>query len=227
MIQWKVIDTGIHSAQKNMELDVQLLESMDGASSPILHFYEWEAPSATYGYFIDPAKHLKIGSQIALAKRPTGGGIIFHLTDFAFSLLLPASHPNFSQNTLENYGFVNGLVTRAIAPLANDSTLSLLKEESDSSPHFCMANPTIYDVMINGKKVGGAAQRRTKRGYLHQGSIFLAMPPEGFLESILVNKEVAERMKANSHPLLGAKANGNQIKEAKEFIKSQISISSL
>lgn len=222
MIQWKVVDTGTNSAQKNMELDVQLLESMDGASSPILHFYEWEAPSATYGYFIDPAKHLKMGSQIALAKRPTGGGIIFHVTDFAFSLLLPASHPHFSQNTLENYAFVNGLVTRAIAPLANDSTPSLLKEKSHPSPHFCMANPTMYDVMINGKKVGGAAQRRTKHGYLHQGSIFLTMPPEGFLESILLDKEVAERMKINSYPLLGFNANPTQIKEAKEFIKSQL-----
>jgi lipoate-protein ligase A len=227
MMNWKVIDTGIQSAQKNMELDGQLLESMNGAESPILHFYEWEAPSATYGYFIDPFKHLDMEqarSQIQLAKRPTGGGIVFHVTDFAFSLLMPASHPAFSQNTLENYAFVNGIVTRAIAPLVNDSIPSLLDREelSHSSPHFCMANPTMYDVMINGRKVGGAAQRRTKHGYLHQGSIFLTMPPEGFLDSILLDKEVVERMKDNSFPLLGYSADSKQIREAKEFIRAAL-----
>jgi lipoate-protein ligase A len=35
----------------------------------------------------------------------------------------------------------------------------------------CFANPVRADVMMNGRKVAGAAQRRTRRGLLQQGSI--------------------------------------------------------
>jgi lipoate-protein ligase A len=35
----------------------------------------------------------------------------------------------------------------------------------------CFANPVRADVIVNGRKVAGAAQRRTRAGLLHQGSI--------------------------------------------------------
>jgi lipoate-protein ligase A len=35
----------------------------------------------------------------------------------------------------------------------------------------CFANPVRADVMIDGRKIAGAAQRRTRGGLLHQGSI--------------------------------------------------------
>src|SRR5439155_4066795 len=36
---------------------------------------------------------------------------------------------------------------------------------------YCFANPVHADVMLNGRKIAGAAQRRTRRGLLQQGSI--------------------------------------------------------
>ncbi len=36
---------------------------------------------------------------------------------------------------------------------------------------LCFANPVRADVMVNGQKVAGAAQRRTRGGLLHEGSI--------------------------------------------------------
>ena len=107
----QILNTGAHSAQENMALDEKLLFEMSPQSDPILHLYEWGAPSATYGYFIDPAKFLDLNKlrqlRVTLARRPTGGGIVFHIWDLAFSFLLPSLHPRFSLNTLENYRFVN------------------------------------------------------------------------------------------------------------------------
>ena len=40
-----------------------------------------------------------------------------------------------------------------------------------------MAKPTPFDLVIEGKKVGGAAQRRTRKGLLHQGSLSVCPPP--------------------------------------------------
>jgi len=42
------------------------------------------------------------------------------------------------------------------------------------SRHLCFANPVRADVMIDSRKIAGAAQRRTRAGLLHQGSIQLA-----------------------------------------------------
>jgi lipoate-protein ligase A len=39
------------------------------------------------------------------------------------------------------------------------------------SRHLCFANPVSADVMIESRKIAGAAQRRTRAGLLHQGSI--------------------------------------------------------
>lgn len=195
----KVIETR-HAAtsQEIMDLDQALLGSPD----TILHLYTWPCPTASYGCLVKPEEFLdkeaaeKTG--LALAKRPTGGGIIFHLTDLAFSFLMPSSSPHFSLNTEDNYLFVNQLVINALrenAPLP----YSFLTEESGRS-RFCMAKATKFDVMLEGGKLVGAAQRRTKAGLLHQGSISLAPPPFDLLKNFL-KKSVYEEMHQTSRYL--------------------------
>ena len=46
-----------------------------------------------------------------------------------------------------------------------------LSKHAAASGYNCFANPVRADVMINGRKIAGAAQRRTRRGLLQQGSI--------------------------------------------------------
>ena len=192
-----IIDTGIHRAEENMRLDEQMLYSLDPEGSPILHFYEWESPSITYGYFLDPADELDLDvvkkEGISLARRPTGGGIVFHLWDYAFSFLMPSEHPFCYPTPLENYRFVNRCVAEAMRPFFQDSS-QLLDFDSGVAGSFCMAKPTIYDVIVNGKKAAGAAQRRRKNGYLHQGTISLALPDQKLLQELLLRKEIAEAM---------------------------------
>ena len=48
--------------------------------------------------------------------------------------------------------------------------------------NVCFANPVSADVMVNGQKVAGAAQRRTRSGLLHQGSIQHVDLGNGFAE---------------------------------------------
>ena len=44
----------------------------------------------------------------------------------------------------------------------------------------CFANPVRNDLLLDGRKVAGAAQRRTRGGFLHQGSIQLRGLSESF-----------------------------------------------
>src|SRR5947209_380408 len=45
------------------------------------------------------------------------------------------------------------------------------REPAISERTYCFASPVHADVMLNGRKIAGAAQRRTRRGLLQQGSI--------------------------------------------------------
>ncbi len=183
MIQ--LLDTGKNSAAANMAMDAKLLNELK--NEPVLHLYDWAEKSATVGYFIDPAKYLRT-DLIDVAKRPTGGGVTFHIWDLAFSFLMPSSHPKCSENTLENYQFVNGAVLEALKELFH-LTPQMIAEDAVSRGldcgNFCMARPTKYDVVYQGMKLAGAAQRRKKQGYLHQGTISLAAPDRAFLEAVL------------------------------------------
>ncbi len=225
MSKWKILDTGTQSAEDNMRFDAELLEKADTFSHPILHCYDWTGESATYGYFTDPADLLNLDAakslSLHLARRSTGGGIVFHIWDMAFSILVPAHLPEFSTNTLQNYAFVNGAVLSSVKEfLGNAPPLSLTPEDfsawDKNCLHFCMAKPTKYDVMWEGKKVAGAAQRKTRKGYLHQGTIALLMPSFEYLEKILLpGTKVQEAMLAHTYPLLGTSSSPQQIRKAK------------
>lgn len=230
-MKWKILDTGVADAEKNMRIDHELLQSQATSQDQcILHFYDWKGPSATYGYFLDPFQSLNKNfieeSKLQLAKRPTGGGIVLHINDFAFSMIVPAKHPQFSVNTLDNYAFINGLVAQAVAGfLGGLSSLKLLEQESEPLDNacgcFCMAKPTQNDVMINGRKVSGGAQRRTKHGFLHQGTISLAPVPKHYLDSLLKpGTRVHEAMMQNSFTLLDESYTQQQIEEVRQTLKN-------
>jgi lipoate-protein ligase A len=223
---WKILDTGKQSAEENMRLDVELLEKADLFPRPILHLYEWSGDCATHGHFTDPYQFLNGENakrlELNLAKRPTGGGIVFHIWDMAFSVLVPSHCPEFSTHTLQNYAFINNAVLSAIKEFLGPS-LSLSLTSDDFFPldsdclHFCMAKPTLYDLMWEGKKVAGAAQRKTKKGFLHQGTIALVMPPRKYLEQVLLaGTRVKEAMLAHTCPLLGKSASQSQMSAAKQ-----------
>ncbi len=210
---WEILDTGCSSAEENMRLDAELLSSLAERKRPILRHYDWAGKCATYGYltktdhYLDLVKVEKTGLQ--LAKRPTGGGIVFHIWDLAFSVLVPASCPLFSENTLANYALVNNFVLKAaVAFMDGRIEASMTPEDAPAldafCKRFCMAQPTKYDVVWQGRKIAGAAQRQTKHGFLHQGTISLAAPDFSLLEQVLLpGTQVLDAMRMNTFAMLG------------------------
>lgn len=202
MLDWKVLDSGALSAAENMEMDSRLLHAMQPEDPPLLRLYEWIGPCATYGYFINPDQFFASDTNLSIARRPTGGGIIFHLFDLTFSVFIPALHPSYTTHTMDTYHFVNERVRLALAPLLSEVSTLLPHEPEPENPHcthFCMAKPTRYDIVIGGKKIGGGAQRRTKNGVLHQGSIALfPLSEESISRYLLPHIAVWEAMQKNS-----------------------------
>jgi lipoate-protein ligase A len=228
----KIIDSGSQSGKDIMNRDETLLEELQPNGAPLLHFYRFQKKSATFGHFLSPEDYIDLPKAEALgfafAKRPTGGGMIFHIWDLPFSLLIPANHPGYFQDPLKNYAFIHQIVLQAIGSfLENPPLLHLLPEEplplDQHTKAFCMAKPTKYDIMIDGKKIVGAAQRRKKQGYLHQGSISLAMPNFEEIASILrPGTQIIEAMRIHTASLLGAVDDPHLFKEAQEKLKKEL-----
>jgi lipoate-protein ligase A len=207
---WNILETKAASAEANMQLDAKLLENLEGQERPILHLYEWAKQSATFGYFVKPEELLNLAEAekrgLDLARRPTGGGVVFHLWDLAFSVLVPVKSPLFSTNTLDNYNLVNRVVKEVVKEFTGISDeIGLIPDDApfqdQTCTHFCMARPTKYDVMLQGRKIAGAAQRKTKDGFLHQGTIALLRPDQELLEAVLPSAAVREAIMETTFPL--------------------------
>ena len=221
----KFIENKEKSSKENMLFDKELLEKLDENSPCILHFYEWKKPSITYGYFIEKEKYLDIEKikemGIDLARRPTGGGIVFHMWDMAFSFLMPCSCAAFSENCMKNYSFVNNCVIKAVREFSKEKEFSFHEKQEDQRKDFqkfCMSHSTHYDVVVGKKKIAGAAQRKKKTGFLHQGTISLCMPEKNILEKILKNKEVATAIIKATSPLLLDKKKSS-VNKAKKCLR--------
>lgn len=227
---WDVLDSGRSPVQEIMDRDGALLKSTDPKGHPLFHFYDFESPSATYGYFtkVDTLLNHEALKRwgVKLGKRVTGGGVIFHLTDLPFSILLPSCHPGFSQDVLSCYSYLNHLVLQAIGRfLGKVGDLQLLKVEEVSSKtsscsYFCMAQPTRYDVIFEGRKVAGAAVRRLKTALLYHGSIALGGLSDEFAHDVLLSKDVAVAMKRNTYPLLGNCWQQERLEAAREEMRN-------
>ncbi len=227
-----LLDTGKNSAKENMETDRMLLENLDPYGNPVLHFYDWQKPSITYGYFMKPEDLLDMKSLVSMnidmARRPTGGGVVFHLWDLAFSILIPQGHPAFSENPLHNYHFINQKIQAVCRRyLAEYGLFDLLKKEnippSKVFENFCMAKPTQYDVMLGTKKIAGAAQRKKKQGYLHQGTISIARPIDHILRNVLSkHPDIVEGMYATSFYFLEEGWSIDQLDQARALLKDLI-----
>ena len=187
------------TAQENMDEDSRRLFALSQGDLPHLRFLAWKRPSLTYGYFVKPEEwlHLDRLSEAGwdIGRRPTGGGILFHTHDVAFSLLIPKGHPFLFKSTLENYHFIHQIVQRA---LRVSSSLTACFEKGSM---FCMAKPTVYDVVVEGKKVVGAAERRVREGLLHQVTVACEPANVPLLSRFLKDPEIVTQIEQTTYPL--------------------------
>ncbi len=225
----RIIHTGASSAIENMALDTKYLQDLE--EDPILHLYDWKEPSFTYGYFVSLEKYLHLDVvetlKVSSARRPTGGGIVFHIWDYAFSFLMPSNHRFFSLNTLDNYRFVNEIVLDLVQEtFFLSEPVELIREDFPTlgmdCQNFCMAKPTQYDVVYRGMKIAGSAQRRTKKGFLHQGTISLGFPNVELLQKILISEDVKEAMMSYSFAPLGNEYSQEMLQTMRQKIEEKI-----
>lgn len=159
-------DTASEGAAMNMAIDEALLET---ATKPIIRFYKWDHPALSFGYFGKFSDVENHSGERDLVRRWTGGGIVFHGDDLTYVIVVPATEPAFAESSISIYEKTHNALRAGFA--ANGQRVELATNGAQKISESCFANPVRADVLSNGRKVAGAAQRRTRRGLLQQGSI--------------------------------------------------------
>lgn len=162
------------SAAGNMKRDIEFFAMHD---SPAFRFYGFNSDCITAGYSQDIASEVDLDKAgilgIDIAKRPTGGGIVFHsCEDIAFCCVLPTGM--FPNGFMSAYHFVSDIV------------LDVLRQEGvmadkhadvpGGSADLCFSGAKEYEITFGGKKLVGIAQKRTREKILQQGTICISRP---------------------------------------------------
>jgi lipoate-protein ligase A len=167
-------DINSRSGAMNMAIDEALLET---AIQPTIRFYRWNHPALSFGYFGKFGDVSNQESERDIVRRWTGGGIVFHGNDLTYSLVIPSRDPAFSKSSTSIYEKTHAAIRAAL--IAYGKNTELAENAAAKISEACFSNAVRADVLRNGQKIAGAAQRRTRRGLLQQGSIQnVDLPPD-------------------------------------------------
>src|SRR5712671_5568116 len=166
---WLLLRSGSGASAFNMALDEALLEAVPGLGGPVLRFYGWDGPAASFGYFQKYAEVEVLTPLRPLVRRPTGGGIVPHDADWTYSLAFPRGHEWHELTATESYRRVHQWLLDAFA--LGGTTTMLAPVARKAEPGCCFAGYEQFDLLWRGGKIAGAAQRRKREGLLIQGSV--------------------------------------------------------
>ena len=207
------------SAAMNMAIDEALLET---AVVPTIRFYRWRSPALSFGYFGKFSDVAIYAAERDLVRRWTGGGIVFHGDDLTYSIVIPASDPVFDKSSISIYENIHRALADALNEVGERAVvaggvdpggIALRKHAAVSASGCnCFANPVPADVMMGGRKIAGAAQRRTRRGLLQQGSI------QGIIMKTDLAQKFARALSANCNEF---EANEDIFRRAREFAQQK------
>jgi lipoate-protein ligase A len=157
-----------------MAADEAVLESAVQHGDCTVRIYRWNAATVSLGYF-QPAEQTALYPQLAdlpVVRRLSGGGAIVHHYEVTYSCMLPAAHPLAADPTAL-YGRVH---TAIIAILAGHGIFARPRGKETigfEDPLLCFGRADRHDIVVDGHKVVGSAQRRRRGAILQHGSILL------------------------------------------------------
>jgi lipoate-protein ligase A len=165
---------------ENMALDESMLDRIPPGISAMVRVYRWSEPTLSLGHFQSmPEDETATWSKLPRVTRKTGGGAIVHHHELTYCIAIASSSAAGKKGHHEKlYRAVHNSIVDALrglgwnAQLSEDCTCNR-NSAAGSSPFLCFDRRSPVDVVIDGKKIVGSAQRRTARGLLQHGSILL------------------------------------------------------
>jgi len=184
---WSLILDEALDGTENMAIDADLLRNVEDSPEPrtFVRLYQWRRPTISLGrnQKIDSAVDREFCSQngIDVVHRPTGGRAVLHDDELTYAV---ASNDgkSFGDTIYANYKSVSEALCAGFNRLGVPAVLApeTRKSPPDTSEMDlpCFISPSRYELMVEGRKIVGSAQRRLRRGFLQHGSMPIACDRE-------------------------------------------------
>jgi len=180
METWRWIDTGFETGAMQMAIDWVLLDEVQRTGIPVMRIYRWDPFCISMGHN-QALSHIDLdrcrAGNIHVVRRPTGGRAVFHAREVTYSVMVPGSSPYARESVQEFYmrvsrGLANGMQALGVPAALEKRGLDLRKHYKKSAlAASCFSAAARYEVVVEGRKLIGSAQRRIRGGLLQHGSI--------------------------------------------------------
>jgi len=209
---WRLIRSGLRSPADNMAIDeAMLIAHSEGKAPPTVRFYGWNPATLSIGYFqkaedeIDLAEVQRQG--IGFVRRPTGGRAVLHDRELTYSMIVSEEYPDMPTTVNEAYrvlseGLVQGF--RRLDLRAEMVNLGMPEEKakytSTAGSAACFDSPSWYELVVEGRKIAGSAQTRSRGVILQHGSILLEMDVDQLFSLLRFSSDrIKERLMTSFH----------------------------
>ncbi len=159
-----------------MAIDDALFHGVQAGGAPVIRFYQWSPACLSFGRnqaartVYDAAKIAAGGADVV--RRSTGGLAVLHNSEITYSVACPADLLGGPRATYVaiNYSLIAALQLLGVtATVAGDASVATRPD----SVHPCFHEPGVGEVVVDGGKLVGSAQRSEARTLLQHGSILL------------------------------------------------------
>jgi lipoate-protein ligase A len=177
---------GPHDAPANMARDAVLLERAAAGALPgtVLRLFTFAPAGITLGRAQVATNELDLArlerDGVRWATRPTGGRAIWHEEEWTFSLVTTLTPAGWAMTPAAAYERTGRLLASAFQSLGVPAVLAAGGPRGPGAPRAragaappCFASTARHELVLEGRKLAGIAQRAVRGALLQQGSLLL------------------------------------------------------
>lgn len=204
----RILIDGAATGQANMRRDLALLAE----GKPTVRLYAWKPACVSLG-LPQPESDIDLGAVQGygydVVRRPTGGGAILHAEDeVTYSVIMPR---RLVPGTIfDSYKQLAGGLVTGLQELGVQASFMEGKSGRDA---LCYLREEGVSIGVNGLKISGGAQKRTKDAVLQHGTLLCSTHAEA---NAAVFRTTPERVRGRVTSLsdLGVNATRTQVHAA-------------
>jgi lipoate-protein ligase A len=197
MILWLDLAAG-PAAQMSRDARMLARAEREPGWEPVLRVFRFDPQGITVGYAQRPERELDLErcgrDGVPWAVRPTGGRAIFHAEEWTYSLAARLDDPRWGGSLEAAYLAIADLLVATLRRLGVPAEHAARRPTGEgpalalgaavAAP--CFASTARHEIVLEGKKLVGSAQRRTASALLQQGSILLGSGHERLADYLAV-----------------------------------------
>jgi len=177
---WRLLKDKNYDGITNMAIDKAIsIACGEGKFATTLRLYGWKSPTISIGYSQRAEPDINLHycnlAGIEIVKRPTGGRAVLHENELTFSINTSLENPLFPKNILKSHKKISEALLIGLCNLGVKAKLQYKSKKQTSKHPVCFSAPSIYELIVDGKKIVGCAQRRFRKSFLEHGSLPLTL----------------------------------------------------